>query len=542
MTQARSEGASPSKHAATLTAPESIQAVVARVRARGATLWVEGGQLRYRAAPGVMTPQLAALLGSRRDELVAALSSPATGGAQQQQLAPARKPSFERRKRRPHETVPILQYHDVRWASVKSGKLGVQFVNSAHRVLELRGGAVNVEALRCALRLLQARHPTLTARVIETAAGPQLAFDARRDPPLQVLDLSQTDAADRLSAARTLAGELVWRPFDSPEEAWLRVFVIRLADDHHVLGLVIHHFIADGWSIGIALNELLGAHAALALGQSPRFPDLPIDYCDYADGVNRWIQSGGAEANAAYWRDELRGVVPTRLVPDFEVDPDTRGDGATETFQVDVDVMRRVQRWAQARKVTLHSVILAALALAVRHQAKQDDVVIVTRTSGRFFPEVRGVIGAFFDGMAIRIELSDGLSFEDLVRQVQATFARGSAHQPYPLQLVKAAVEEAGDSEVAPMINLLEAPLHVPESVPSASRIEPLALPARPAGAQPAKTDTSFYLPLRLDHEGLRGSLDYLPLMYRRATIVDFLATFVGAVVKLGSSLEAPEG
>lgn len=502
---------------------ETIDALLADVQAQGITLWVEKGALRYRARPDAMTAALREKLQAHREQIVARFASrfhvPAS-----EAVAAASKPRFERRKRLPHETVPILAFHDVRWASIESGKLGTFFVNSAHLFVELEG-VLDLQALRHAIVLLMRRHPTLTSRVIDTDEGPRFSFDPASAPPLANFDLSDVAQTERLERARALASQLVWTPFDGDREPWLRVFAIRLGEHHHVVGLMIHHFIADGWSVGIAMNELLGSHALLAQGQTPRFPALPIDYSDYVDGVNRWIRAGGMQLHRQYWREHLKGVGPTRLAPDFEVAPETRGTGATERFHVSVEVMRGVQRWAQGRKVTVHTVIVAALALAIHEQSKREDIVIITRTSGRLYPEVVGVIGAFFDGMALRVQVSPEMEFAALVAQVHATFTRSSAHQAYPLQLVKTDLLEAGDSNIAPMINLIEKPLDPPESS-ARGAVKPFSLPPRDAEVQPASTDTSFYIPARLDHEGLRGSLDYLTLMYRRSTIARFLSSF----------------
>ncbi|EUA30883.1 condensation domain protein [Mycobacterium xenopi 3993] len=93
----------------------------------------------------------------------------------------------------------------------------------------------------------------------------------------------------------------------------MRARLFRIADDDHVLVVVVHHIAADGWSITPLVRDLGAAYASRCAGQVPDWPELPVQYADYT----LWQRTQLGEladtdspiaAQLAYWEQALAGM------------------------------------------------------------------------------------------------------------------------------------------------------------------------------------------------------------------------------------------
>jgi hypothetical protein len=397
----------------------------------------------------------------------------------------------------------------------------VEFTNSTHAVLRFKT-PLHAAVLRQALGRLVARHTVLSAHVADTDGGPRFVLNPSRVIDVTALDLSSVPAESRVRDAAYLAGKLVWMPF-GVDEHWMRVFSIRLSATDFVLGFVIHHFIADGLSVDIAARELLLTYASIVTKRTVQLCELPIQYFDYVAGLNAWLASGAAERHMKHWQTKLRNAPSSLIRPDREIDPDVPGQVLTEAFEIEGRTIDRLRSYAVQHNWFLHSVILAVVAAALASFNGASEVVVVTRTSGRLYPPVQCLIGAFFDAIAIRIDVRGSDTFHELAAQTNATYLESIAHQQIPYQLVKDLLPSIGASAVAPFVNFKDAESRT-ERGPMA--VEKFEIPPRPVEMHNARRYSSFNMPIVIHDDGLRGSVDYLSLSYRPETVPRFVRHF----------------
>ena len=169
-------------------------------------------------------------------------------------------------------------------------------------------GALDVAALHRALDAVVARHEVLrTTFALDNGIPVQVIADGR-PAELAVMDLRDRPAADReLEASRRLEQE-ARRPYDLSRDAMLRALVLRLGDRDSALLLTMHHIASDGWSMGILARELSTLYDAHVTGRSPRLPELPVQYADYAAWQRQWLQGARLEGQLGYWTERLAGA------------------------------------------------------------------------------------------------------------------------------------------------------------------------------------------------------------------------------------------
>jgi hypothetical protein len=99
-------------------------------------------------------------------------------------------------------------------------------------------------------------------------------------------------------------------PFDLGEGPLLRVKLLRLEEEEHLALITIHHIIADGWSVGVIIQELAMLYEAKRNGRKNELPPLQLQYADFAVWQKKWLQGEVKAKQLTYWRDQLRGIAP----------------------------------------------------------------------------------------------------------------------------------------------------------------------------------------------------------------------------------------
>src|SRR5262249_31988438 len=132
---------------------------------------------------------------------------------------------------------------------------------------------------------------------------------------VQLVDLRGLPEAEREDRARELAVAEARKPFDLARGPLLRVSLVRLGSEEHLLLLSIHHIAADGWSMRVLVRELAATYDAFAAGQEALLPELPAQYADYATWQRRALQGDGLGRQLAYWKEKLAGVPPALNLP-----------------------------------------------------------------------------------------------------------------------------------------------------------------------------------------------------------------------------------
>ena len=293
-------------------------------------------------------------------------------------------------------------------------------------------GPLDLAALRRALAGVVARHETLRTTFRTVDGEPVQVVHAPRE-----VDLDVTEVEDE-TEARALATAEAERPFDLERGPLLRARVLRWDDDEHVLVVVTHHIVSDGWSAAVFTREL----TALYEDPGARLPELSIQYADFAAWQRRWLSGDALEAQLDYWRKRLAGLPPVLELPADHPRPAVRSSlGKTHSFAVDGDTVRALNAVARARNATLFMTLAAAFQTVLSRYSGSDDVPIGTVIAGRTRPEVEDLVGFFVNTLVLRTDLSGDPAFGELLDRVREVALGAYAHQDVPFEKL---VEELG--------------------------------------------------------------------------------------------------
>jgi arthrofactin-type cyclic lipopeptide synthetase C len=430
---------------------------------------------------------------------------------------------------------PIADHHLIRWRSIRSGELGIEFTNCTHSLF-LFEAPLDLAALRESVRGLTRRHPILLARVCDDPPGPRFRFDAEDAIELETVDLSGRTQSG-LEAGVALAAQRIWQPFDYDRGPWFRVFAITLSPLRHVIGFVAHHFICDGVSIGILQSELVVGYFRLQAGDQQAIPAPPFAYTDYAVALNKWIRDGHCAPSAAYWRQLLPGAPATQVPLDYHPGPDDAGLIATRSSHLDPAIVDRLRDLRRSCGFSMNALVVAAMMATVAGLSGSEDVVVVCRTNGRNDLEIVGAVGPFVDAIALRLRVDPQDPFMKLAQRVQRTLIESYAHQRYPYQLVKSALPEIEASDNAPWLNFMDASA-LRGTQPGSSPLRLIELPPRPPVSHTVRRYGGFYTSVVLDAAGMHVSAEYLSLAFKEETA----ARYVGMICRRLESAAAETG
>jgi aryl carrier-like protein len=438
---------------------------------------------------------------------VRALSAAMTGAA-----APASGLAIERS---PATPTVLSSAEERMWflARLPGGSLAY----NAPSALELRG-PLDAPALSWAFAELVRRHDLLRTRFPHEDGVPYRVVDPAGDFVLPVEDLEPGTPSERWQRAEARGREEAERPFDFDREHPVRMRLLRLGPEWHVLLLTMHHICADGWALSNMLAELSSLYSARRQQRPAELPELPIQYGDYAVWQRAQIEQHGYREGLAYWKAALDGAPASlRLPTDGEPTRGKERRGASEAFVVSEALAARVREFGRARETTMFVVLLSAFKLLLRGLTGEGDLVVGTPVSCRPTRETEPVIGLFVNTVALRTRTDDATSFEALSDRVRAGCVEAFAHQDVPFDLVVRAAT-AGTGQAAVGASVVQTMLAFHETPYFAQlKLEGLTVGRIVRHAPPAKFD----LWLSMENAGaeLHGLFEYDAELFDAGTI-----------------------
>ncbi len=298
--------------------------------------------------------------------------------------------------------------------------------------LRLRGG-LDVAALRAALADVVDRHEALRTVFPEVGGTPHQHVRHDVTAPFTLLDR----APDDLDA---VLRRIVSTPFDLTADLPLRTALVRLADDEHVLLLVLHHIAGDGWSMGPLLRDLADAYTARRAGRAPGWAPLPVQYADYALWQRELLgdeddPDGPLAHRVAFWADALAGVPDELELPTDRPRPATSAQtGGRVPLVLDADLHRAVLGLARRTRTTPFMVFQAALATLLTRVGAGVDIPIGTPVAGRTDEALDDLVGFFVNTLVLRTDTSGDPTFTELLARVRETDLAAYDHQDVPFE------------------------------------------------------------------------------------------------------------
>ncbi|GAB2962967.1 amino acid adenylation domain-containing protein [Saccharothrix stipae] len=390
--------------------------------------------------------------------------------------------------------------------------------NVAHTV-SLRGD-LDVDALRAALTDVVGRHEALRTVFPSVDGEPRQVVRPADEVDLPVHEWSTVDD--------TWAREA----FDLTAEPPMRASLLRLAADHHVLRLVLHHIAGDGWSMGPLLRDLADAYTARHAGHAPDWTPLPVHYADYTLWQRELLGEAG-DAQLEFWRQALKDLPHQVPLPLDHPRTAEGGAGGLVDVRWDADLHRALLDLARGHGATLFMVLQAAFAAVLTRMGAGTDVPLGAPVAGRTDEALDDLVGFFVNTLVLRTDTSGDPTFSELLARVRETDLAAFDHQDIPFDRL---VEELNPVRTPGTHPLFQVAFAVQNNAGARPGLPGLDVEVTPVDTGAAKFDLTLSLGEEYENgrpAGVVGGLEYAADLFERrtaTTLVDRLAAVLRAV------------
>ncbi|MBJ9978440.1 amino acid adenylation domain-containing protein [Pseudomonas sp. S75] len=402
-------------------------------------------------------------------------------------------------------------------------------------------GPLNQTALEGALQALVQRHESLRTRFVSEDGEFHQQVLEQAPLDLQLIEVRAQAGEDREQCLDREVCQALEAPFDLLEGPLLRVRLLRVAPDEHVLTVCLHHIVSDGWSGELMVQEFIQFYEALSEGRDPQLPPLAVQYADYAIWQRAWLEAGEGERQLQYWREQLGDEHPLLELPldhPRPAQPSYRG----ATLRCDVPPALSAQLKAQARTSghTLFMITLAALAVVLSRYSGQADVRVGAPNAGRNRKEVQGLIGFFINTQVLRVQVDERQSGAALLEQVRQVVSGAQSHQELPFEhLVDAlAPERSLGHNPLFQVKLNQNLNDTEEAEQSRQKLGELTVGGYPLVSRDARFDLAYDFSETPD--GLLGYFTYSTDLFEASTIARLASSLLAVLQTLAAHPDAP--
>ena len=383
-------------------------------------------------------------------------------------------------------------------------------------------GRLNFAAFKQSLNEIVERHESLrtTFSAIEGKAiqvvAPELSI------PLPLIDLTDLPREERETEALRLATEEAQAPFDLTRGPLLRVHLLRIDEQNHIVIFTMHHIISDGWSMGVLIREVITLYEAFSKGLPSPLPEPPIQYVDFAYWQRQWLKDDVLEAQVNFWKQRLAGSQPLLELPTDRPRPPLQTyNGATISFAFSEELGRGIRALGQAEGATLFMTLLASLQILLNRYTGQDDINVGTPIANRNRSETEGLIGFFVNTLVMRTDLSGDPDFKEVLKRVREMALAAYAHQDLPFEMLVDIVQPKRNMSHSALFQVVFTLQNMPLG---SQELSDLTMSSVEAETNIAKFDLTVSMMEQGD--GLAGSFEYNTDLFDAETIEAMIEHF----------------
>src|ERR1700722_1104895 len=262
------------------------------------------------------------------------------------------------------------------------------------------------------------RHEIL--RTTLALVGERLVQNVNTHLPVEVplVDLQTLPASHREKEVARLAAAQAREPLDLSRGPILRMKVLRLGPEEHVLILAVHHAAFDAMSHPIFWRELSSLYESRRKNEESPLVPLRVQYADYAIWQRAWLEGEVLGRELGYWKRKLADAPYLELPTDRPRPSQRVNRGAGFSFSFDATLSRDVRLTAIRQQTTIFAVLLAGWSALLAQYSGQDDVVVGTTFSNRPVSDVEELVGPFISGVALRTDVSGDPTAAELIRRM----------------------------------------------------------------------------------------------------------------------------
>lgn len=385
-------------------------------------------------------------------------------------------------------------------------------------------GPLCVQALQKSLNEVIRRHEVLRTTFRWDDDQPYQRIATELYAGIRIVDLQSLSSAVRYDNAEALAIKESRIPFNLSQGPLLRMLLIRIEPESHIMAFVLHHIISDNWSTSLIIKELNAYYHAFTTNQPINLPTLPVQYADFTLWQQQWLSKGIQQQQLDHWIRKLAGAPTILTLPaDHPWPPIPSYRGKTLFFRLSPELSEALWNISQQEGATLFMTLLAAYAILLSRFSGQEELLIGIPIANRTRREWENLVGFLANMLALRIDLRGDLCYRDVLERTREVALEAYAHQDLPFeQLVHALRLPKKDKSRNPLVQAVFSFQSTPIPVKNLLGVHGKELIY---DRETAKFDLTLNMK-KIEHQ-LSGKLNYNTDIFEAATIARLLQDFL---------------
>lgn len=383
-------------------------------------------------------------------------------------------------------------------------------------------GALNLAALRESFTELVRRHESLRTIFRKRDGQPVQVISGIEPVRLDFVDLDHVSESNREREALRLAEDEYHRGFDLSTGPLFRVLILRLAKEHHVMVITVHHIVSDGWSMGIIVKELVELYTGFCSNERASLPPVSLRYGDFARWQRDWMAGQRIDSQIEYWKARFAQMPEPLELPTDRPRPAVQSyRGASRTLIIEQEVYELATELGKKEGVSLFMILLAAFKALLFRYTNQGDLCAGTFIANRNRVETENLVGFFINSLAMRTDLADNPSYETLLKRVRQTALGAYANQDVPFERLLEEINPPRNLSYTPLFQVMMVLQNMPFP-----KLDLLGLSSETLELKTFRSNFDLTLWLYEVESGIKAVLEYSTELFEEATAVRMLRHF----------------
>ncbi|WP_052019919.1 non-ribosomal peptide synthetase [Paenibacillus sp. JCM 10914] len=379
-------------------------------------------------------------------------------------------------------------------------------------------GELDIGALQRSIDGLIKRHESLRTVFVNKSGHPLQRVTEPFSLPIRSVNLNIAGNGETDQEWERTCVELCSTPFNLSEGPLIRAGLCRITEDRHVLLLIMHHIVSDGWSVGVLIRDLLVMYRANSSRGNLELPELPIQYADYAIWQRKWLEKDLLKNQLKYWLEQLHDAAPMLQLPTDRPRPvvqSNRGDIVTSL--VPERVTQKLKELCHTEGTTLYMTLLTVFNVLLYRYTGQEDILIGSPVAGRKDSKLENLIGLFVNTLVLRTNVSGDSTFRELLSRVKKVTLDAFTHQDLPFEKIVDDLQLERSLQYSPLFQVMfvlqNTELSMNEEVPGL-QVYPMDVDL--PDSKGAKYDLT--LTMTESSQGIHASLEFNIDLFDRST------------------------
>ena len=218
------------------------------------------------------------------------------------------------------------------------------------------------------------------------------------------------------------------------------LFKVGLVQEENQMSLLfnIHHIIGDGWSMNVALRDLMEMYYAQLEQRDHVLPVLDIQYKDYAHWQQSSFKNNLLSAQKEYWLKQLSGDLPYLQLP-YDYHNKIKKENQSSAYYINYlksDLKLKLEAIVGEHQVSLFSIFVSALNILLNRLTSINDLIIGIPVANRNHVQLKDVFGCFLNTVMLRNNVDREDLFLNFLKKVNDNLTEALSNQNYPFENV----------------------------------------------------------------------------------------------------------